>query len=277
MATQTPTTVPTLLNDAVSQIVVQPLEAASVVLAAGPKIFDTSSQLRVPRIATTTTPGFIAPGGVIPDAAPGFDEIVLLPPALKSLKTLTRLTNEAIRQTVVGLDAIVRQRITADLASSLDIALLTGAGTSNTIKGLVNQAGVQTLAADPAAPDTFLTALGLLRSAEVKPSHIFISPADYFALRALKDADGRYLITTDATADGFERLFGVPLVITSRLATGKAVALDIQYVAVARDLAPSVSLDTSRYFDTDESAIRVVARFDIGLLQPKAVVVITKA
>lgn len=277
MATVTPSNIPTLLQEQVSSFLVQPLEAASVVLAAGPKVFDTSSELRVPRIASSTTPGFVAPGGAIPEAAPAFDEIRLLPSALKSLKTLSRLTNEAIRQSVVGLDAIVRQRLVTDIAAQLDIAFLTGAGTSNTIKGIVNQAGVQTLAADPAAPDTFLTALSLLRAQEVKPSHIFISPVDYFALRALKDADGRYLITTDATADGFERLFGVPLVVTSRLATGKAVALDMGMVAVARDLAPAVSLDTSVFFATDESAIRVVSRFDIGLLQPKAVVVVTKA
>lgn len=130
---------------------------------------------------------------------------------------------------------------------------------------------------DPSNPDQLLAAIGLLRAAEVKPSHIFVSPADYTTLRGLKDGQGRYLITPDVTADGFERIFGVPITVTSRLATGSALALDMQYVAVARDLAPQVSLDTSVFFATDESAIRVVSRFDIGLLQPKAVVKLTKA
>ena len=38
----------------VSQILVQPLEAASVVLAAGPRIFDSSEPLRIPTLTGST-------------------------------------------------------------------------------------------------------------------------------------------------------------------------------------------------------------------------------
>ena len=42
------TTGASLIAEQVSQILVQPLEAASVVLAAGPRIFDSSEPLRIP-------------------------------------------------------------------------------------------------------------------------------------------------------------------------------------------------------------------------------------
>lgn len=97
-----------------------------------------------------------------------------------------------------------------------------------------------------------------------------MSPADYLAVRKIKDADGRYILEQDITAEGAERLFGIPVTVTSRIPTGKAVLADMSLVAVARDMAPTVVIDSSRYFDIDEVALRVVARFDLALLQPKA-------
>jgi hypothetical protein len=40
-------------------------------------------------------------------------------------------------------------------------------------------------------------------------------------------------------------------------------------IAVARDLAPSVTILTERYAEYDEIGIRVVTRYDLGLLHPK--------
>jgi hypothetical protein len=40
-------------------------------------------------------------------------------------------------------------------------------------------------------------------------------------------------------------------------------------IAVARDLAPSVTILTERYAEYDEIGIRVLTRYDLGLLHPK--------
>ena len=45
--TETTAANPELLADQVSSLLVQPLEAASVVLSSGPRIFDTSGVLRI--------------------------------------------------------------------------------------------------------------------------------------------------------------------------------------------------------------------------------------
>ena len=57
-----------------------------------------------------------------------------------------------------------------NVSKALDDALLTGAGTSNTITGIVNQAGVQTGELDVAEADSLLDAIALASAAEVAPN-----------------------------------------------------------------------------------------------------------
>ncbi|GAC50209.1 phage major capsid protein [Gordonia aichiensis] len=277
MATQTTGTLPTLQQDQIASLLVQPLEAESVFLAAGPKIIDTNGPIRVPRIATGLSVGFVGEGAQIPEASVGMDEVSMLPSTLKSLKVLSRVTAEVLRSSAVALDSILKTRLVTDTAAALDTALFTSTGSSNTIKGLLNQSGVATGVLDATEPDSFLDGIGIARANEVRPNRWFLSPADYLAVRKIKDADGRYILEQDITAEGAERLFGIPVTVTSRIPTGKAVLADMSLVAVARDMAPTVVIDSSRYFDTDEVALRVVARFDLALLQPKAVTVLTAA
>ena len=277
MATQTTGTLPTLQKDQIASLLVQPLEAESVFLAAGPKIIDTNGPIRVPRIASGLTVGFVGEGAQIPEASVGMDEVSMLPSTLKSLKVLSRVTAEVLRSSAVALDSILKTRLVTDTAAALDTALFTSTGSSNTIRGLLSQSGVATGVLDATEPDSFLDGIGIARANEVRPNRWFLSPADYLAVRKIKDADGRYILEQDITAEGAERLFGVPVTVISRIPSVKAVLADMSLVAVARDMAPTVVIDSSRYFDTDEVALRVVARFDLALLQPKAVTVLTAA
>lgn len=63
--------------------------------------------------------------------------------------------------------------------------------------------------------------------------------------------------------------------MTNKLPEGTAVLANMAEVAVARDVAPSVKLLDQRYAEYDEQAIRVVTRYDLGLLRPEGVVVLT--
>lgn len=275
MATQTTATLSTLQQTQIQQLLVQPLESESVFLASGPKVIDTNGPIRIPRISSGLTVGFVAEGGTIPESSVGLDEVSMLPSTLKSLKVISRVTSEVLRSSAQALDAILKQRLVTDTAKALDVALFTGTGTSNTIKGLLNQSGVATGTLDADEPDSLLDGIGIARANEVKPNRWFLSPADYLSIRKVKDADGRYILQPDLTQAGQEVLFGVPVTVTAQMPTGKAVLADMNMVAIARDMSPSVTVDSSRYFDTDEVALRVVARYDLALLQPKAVTILT--
>lgn len=277
MATQTTATHSTLQQTQIQQLLVEPLESESVFLASGPKIIDTNGPIRIPRIASGMTVGFVAEGATIPESSVGLDEVSMLPSTLRSLKVLSRVTAEVLRSSAVALDSILKQRLVTDTAKALDVALFSGAGTSNTIRGLINQTGVATGTLDADDPDSLLDGIGIARANEVKPNRWFLSPADYLSIRKVKDADGRYILQPDLTLAGQEVLFGIPVTITAQVATGKAVLADMNHVAVARDMSPTVTVDQSRYFDTDEVALRVVCRYDLALLQPKAVTVLTAA
>ncbi|MGX9295221.1 phage major capsid protein [Tsukamurella paurometabola] len=271
---------PTLLQDEVASLLVQPLEAASVVLSSGVRVFDTSSELRIPRLVSGSTPTFVPEGGLIPDTADiAFDEIKLMPNARTSIKTIMRFTNELVRQSVIGIDATLKARLVKDVSDLLDDALLAGAGASNSIKGVINQTGVTTGELDVTDPDSLLDAIASLNAQEVTPNRWFLSGADFAALRKLKEgtASNRYLLEPDPSKAGGTTLFGIPATVTNKLAAGKAILADTSTIAVARDVAPSVTVLNERYAEYDQVGLRVTCRYDLGLLHPEAVAVLTDA
>jgi HK97 family phage major capsid protein len=277
--TETTAANPELLQDQVASLLVQPLEAASVVLSSGPRVFDTSGVLRIPKLVSGATVGWVAESGLIPDDANvDFDEVTLLPAERKSIKTILRYTNELVRQSVIGIDAVLKARLIKDVSDALDTALLTGDGASDTITGLINQDGVTTGAFLPEDPDTLFDAIGLLNAEEVTPNRWFINGADFVTLRKVKESSGskKYVLESDLSVDATYRLLGVPVTITNKLPPGTAILADMSNVAVARDISPSVTVLTERYAEYDQVGLRVVTRYDLGLLHPEAVAVLTE-
>ncbi|MGB3286050.1 phage major capsid protein [Mycolicibacter algericus] len=279
---ETTTSNSVLIQEQVSQLLVQPLEAASVVLSSGVQIFDTAAPLRIPKLTSGASVGFIGESEQIPEADVQFGEIQLMPSDRKSLKVLIRFSNELLRQSVIGLDATLRTRLVTDVSRALDTALLTGTGRSgspavadDSITGIIHQANVQTGELDVTDADSLLDAIALASAAEVTPNRWFINGQDFIALRKLKDTQKRYLVEQDVTAGPTYRLFGIDVTVTNKLDEGTAVLADTSQVAIARDIAPSVTLLSERYADYDEQAIRVVTRYDLGLLHPEGVIVLS--
>lgn len=281
----------TLLQDQVANLLVQPLAQESTFLAAGPQIFDTSDQLRIPRIASGVTAGFVGEGAQITDGDVSFDEVVLLPSTLKSLKVLVRYSNEMARQSVVALDATLRTTLVTNVAEALDAALWDGAGTSNTIKGILRQSSIATGTLDLTDADSLIDGLATAQGNKVSPTHWVMTSSTFAALRKLKianpgetsDQDFRqYLFDPSTIQNGTAfQLFGLPVIITDNIpavSTKNRVALvDFSKVAVARDVDAEVKILDQTWGDYDSVGIRVVTRYDVGLLQPKAVTLLTEA
>lgn len=278
MATNDSTKHNVLIKDQVSTMLVEPLEAASIVLASGPTIFNSSEPLRIPRLDSSGDVTFVGEGELIPDNyTAGFSEIPLMPKERKSLKVICRFTNELIRMAAIGVSPIMQQRIVNDVKNKLDTALLVGDGADNTITGLFNQPDTQKGVLDLTAPDSLLDALALTTAKEVTPNRWMINAGDFFTLRKVKDGNGRYILTEDITADTQYRLFGIPVTVSNKVPVGKAALLDMKQVAVVRDMDPSVTILNERYAEYDEVGIRVVTRYDLGLLNPEGVVILEAA
>lgn len=282
----TTSTAPELTQEQVIRMLIQPLEQRSVFLAAGPRFFDSANPVRIPSIASGTTPGFVAEAAEIPLDDVEFGEISLLPSTLQAIKVIVKFTNQLARQSVIALDAALRDRIVADVAAKLDTQFLSASGDGvTTPKGLFAYSGVQTLpVAGALTLDAMLDAWALALGANVEMSRLrwIMKPREFVKLRKLKDGQNRYQMTPDPTQDGVFRLFGAPVIVTSRVPdtqggtpTARAALVDFSTIAVARDLNPTVKVLDQTYASTDEMALRVVCRMDAAPMTPEAVVVLS--
>lgn len=284
MAIEIPGGNTTLLQSQVANLVVAPLQQESTFLSAGPVILDSANPVRVPRVASTITAGFVAAGAQIGDSSVDFDEVTLLPSELKALKVLTRVSNELIRQSVIGLDAVLQTRLIADTAATLDAALWDGAGTSNTIKGILRQTGIQTGTLDLTDADSLIDGIAAAQANKVRPTHWVMTSGTFATLRKLKinDDSAQYLIdpTTIQNGTAFQ-LFGLPVIVTDNIpavtAKNRVALVDFSKVVVARDVDAEVKILDQTWGDYDSVGIRVVTRYDVALLQPKAVTLLTEA
>ncbi|MGW4858526.1 phage major capsid protein [Kocuria palustris] len=268
-----------LTQEQVSSFLVAPLEEQSQFLAAGPKIFDTSNALRIPKLPTTKADQlqFVGELEQIPEVDADFGELHLLPSTMRSIKALAMFSNELARQSIVALDSVLQQRLVADVAAKIDAQFLSDSGDGiTTPRGLFAYQGTQDLAVGGALTlDAILEAQGLALGANVNPDGLtlFIRPEDYMGLRALKDGDNRYMVQPDATAGGLVvPLLGAKVAVSSRIPAGRAALVDMSQIAVARDVAPSVKILDQTFGDTDAQAIRVVTRMDADAMNPEAVI-----
>lgn len=276
-----------LTAEQVQKILVQPLEAQSQFLAAGPRLFDSASQIRIPKLgAPVTDPGWTGENEQIPERDATFDEVTLLPSTMKSVKVLTRYSNELARQSVVALDQALQQRLVTDVASKLDAQFFSASGDGTTTpKGMFAWTGTQTVAVGGAITlDALIDAWGKALSANVNLSALkwVLTPREFIKIRKLKDGQNRYQLQPDPTQPGGFQLFGSPVIVTARVPdttggtpTARAALVDFSQIAVARDMAPSVKILDQTYGDYDQQAIRVVARYDTAPLNAEAVVTLT--
>ncbi len=287
-ATTTPAAGGVLTQTQVAALLLQPLQAASVFLASGPRIFDTAggNTLRIPRLAGSTGAAWVAEAAPIPDDDVTFGEMVLLPKNMQSLKVITKVSDELLRQSIVALDSVLQARLVNDVAAALDTELIAGTAIDGTKPlGLLNQVGVQTIAAGAAATfDLLYDMIGKLLSANVDATAArwLMTPGVFQVLRKTKATGGGYLMQPDVMEQGAFRLLGYPVTVTPRIpttgvgvGTTKIVLWTPSMYAVARDISPEVKLLTERYADTGQVGIRVQCRYDAAPLYPESVVIAT--
>lgn len=285
MAVDTQNT-PELTREQVATMLTEPLTRFSTFLAAGPTYYDTDgSKVRVPKGFTRTTDDILAnnwhgENEQITEVDPTMaDEVELLPDTMKSIKTLTRFSNELARQSIISLEQALQNRLVRDVAEAFDTQFLSDQGDGvTTPQGMFAWDGVETLTPDTLDLDAIMDGYGVFLGeyGHTNGLRLFIRSDDYMSLRKLKDGDGRYLLQPDMSTGGIiVPALGATLAVSNKIPAGNAALVDMSSVAVARDMAPSVKILTERYADYDQQAIRVVARYDAGLTDDRAMVKFT--
>lgn len=279
MALDSTTNATELTAEQVSTVLVKPLAAKSVFLSNVPEanIIDTAGPLRMPTAPGATDPDWYGQNELIVEEDPSFDEFELLPSTMKSVKSLTRYSNELARQSVTALDAVLRNRLVTDVANKVDAQLLGATGDGVTLpRGLFNYAGRTQVAVGGALTlDALIEAEGaLLDSVEDLDNLRWVMRGrEFTTLRLAKDGAQRYQIQPDPTRAGAFTLLGHPVILTSSVPdedvdSTRIGLVDFSKVYVARDVAPSVKILDQTFGDFDQQAIRVVARYDAGSPDP---------
>jgi HK97 family phage major capsid protein len=272
----------TLTRDQVEAVLVAPLHAASVVLSSGPKIIDVAEgkSLRIPTIreysinsANAASPNYawVPENTAIGEADPNYDEVVLLPNTLRSLKIGHKMSNELARHGVVDVLSAVGSEAIRQVALALDQAFLTGDGSNNTPLGLTEQPDTTTDSGSVASDD-LLGFHGTLLAANTTPNTWFMSPANFTTLRTERAiANGSYLVQPDPTAANLYRFAGLPIAVSTNVPDDVVILADTRDIVVARDKAASVEIFRETYAASDQVYLRITARYDIGLLHPASV------
>ena len=192
--------------------------------------FDRPSIEFIRHISTTGTASSVAEGALKPEVTLVTDQITAPAAKLAASMTLTREILDDWSQ--------FTQYATAELYKIVvdeeNLQLLTGDGTGTDMTGFYSTPGI--LSHDAATDtgtgvttlDSVEIAIQELRSgsALAEPTLAIFNPADWSAMRRIKDAYGRFMLAPDPSSDEVNSLWGVPVVITTQNPEGQALLVD---------------------------------------------------
>lgn len=133
------------------------------------------------------------------------------------------VTDEQLED-VALIESYINGRLAFGLRQRLDAQCLAGNGTSPNMRGILNTAGIQTLAkgADPVMDALYKAMTNVRLIGRAMPTHHNIHPLDWQGIRLTRTADGIYIFGNPSES-GPERLWGLPVIQNDALTEGTAL------------------------------------------------------
>lgn len=252
------------------------LRAKSVVLNASPVVLpvEHAGSIQVPQVTASVTVSGVAENATIAPSDPTLANLELDP---KKFAALALVSNEALADSHPDLRKVIANDLMKQTATVVDQQMIHGDGTGNNLTGLVNVSGAAT--ADLGGTVSLDGAAGMLATLEENDADrsrgvYFISPTDWATLRTEKASTaGTYQLQPDPSAAEARTLFGVPVATSTNVPSGTLLLADMSQVVVGRSQDVVVQMSTEFAFDSDQTALRVTARFDLGVMNAEALVV----
>jgi HK97 family phage major capsid protein len=267
------------------------LAAQSVVLKSGVRQIEMAEQtVNVPRVSAGATVAMFNEAATITEGDPTFAQAQLI---ARKAGAFILVSNEVLEDSNPSVRTVVSQDLVQQLARFLDKQFLAGNGTAPNLKGIRNFAGVTStpIATNGSAVtslDVFATALGSAQSANNDAADLvwYMHPNVFSEVRKAKDSQNRYLVAPDPTLGTNYSLFGVPVYLSSQLPTNEtqgtsgavcssALLVNKTQIIVGRRREIQVQYSTDFAFQNDQTAVKATARFDIQLLDPAGIQIIT--
>ncbi len=276
MAT-TSTAASLLRPEQVNELIVQPLTLASVAMQASTVAQTESTEYRIPVLTGDPDASWVPEAAEIPVDDATFDEVVVTP---KKVAALSVLSNELIEDSSPEASAVIGQRLVQSLVRKVDASWF-AAATANGPAGLGSITPSETYAgAAYANIDAFIEAITAAEAEGAQVNSFVTHPNTALALAKLKKATGSNepLLQRDVTVPGGRVVAGVPLLVSPD-ADGDGSVWGIPkarvFVVIRRDV--QVALDSSAFFTSDRTAVRVTARIGFGFPHESAVVKINRS
>jgi HK97 family phage major capsid protein len=265
------------------------LRKRTAVLAAGPVIIPIqhAGSLKIPNVTASVSILGKAEAAALGASDPTLSSITLDP---KKFGAYTLINREAIEDSAPQLREVVANSLIRDTAVELDAQLVTGDGTGQNLLGLRNVVGV-TAGASTGTNGGALTfafladTLGAAEAANVDPDRLawIMHSRTWASVRKLADTASRPIISMDPTTDVRPTLWGHPVHISNSLSIAETkgsssdcssiILADMSEVVVGVSREVELMISEDFKFDTDQVAVRVTARYDIGVPSPTAVTV----
>lgn len=97
----------------------------------------------IPRMVSGTAAAWVAEGVAAAESSPVFDSVPL---SLKQLSARSQLSRRQMKQSLPGLDVLLRNDLRRSLAIELDRAAIAGAGSATVPRGILNTVGIGSVA-----------------------------------------------------------------------------------------------------------------------------------
>jgi len=257
-------------------LLVTPGEMAPTVASLMPQ--GTTSQGSIPYMEETTTTNAAAEvteGDAKPESTLAFTERTS---TVRKIATFLPVTDELFAD-APAMRSYVENRLRTFVIQREDGQLLNGDGNAPNLRGILNVVGIQTEAkgANP-TPDAIYRAMTKVAVGAFLDASAYVTHHnDWQEVRLLRTVDGIYIWGSPADP-GPERIWGLPVVKTTRIAEGTGLVgsfRDAAQIFRRSELAFAVSDSHSDYFQKNLLALRVEERLALVVYRPTGFCTVT--
>lgn len=226
----------------------------------------------VPKYGSGLETGWITEGQPVPEGEMSFGNVTMTP---KHVGGKTEYSRQLLQQSAPGIEQLVREDLSFLIAKQIDAAIMNGSGIDGEPLGILNTAGIQTVAGIPDTWAEVLAMLELLDDVNIQNGRWVTTAAIRSALAAAEKVPG--------SGSGFLYDSGVmaaiALATSKNVPAGKLILGDFSQVMLGI-WGSEIDLLTNPYAEPAYSRggvqVRAMATVDTAVRHPQGFVVATE-